>query len=77
METWFWRSHHFPATRITYPDAAPRFRLSVKPSKSSGLLDEEFPYYTNAQVLTFGQDDIRKNWKKYRAQYEKELRKQK
>ena len=38
---------------------------------------EEFPYDTNAQVLTFGQDDIRKNWKKYRAQYEKELRKQK
>ncbi|MBI5303142.1 MAG: hypothetical protein HY868_13495 [Chloroflexi bacterium] len=35
---------------------------------------EEFPYYTNAEVLTFGQDDIRKNWKKYRAQYEKEMR---
>ncbi len=36
---------------------------------------EEFPYYTHAEVLTFGQNDIRRNWKKYRAQYEKEMRK--
>ncbi len=35
---------------------------------------EEFPHYTNAEILTFGQDDIRKNWKKYRTQYEKEMR---
>ncbi|MDP2975252.1 MAG: hypothetical protein Q8N45_03460 [Anaerolineales bacterium] len=38
---------------------------------------EEFLYYTNAEVLTFGQNDIRKNWKKYREQYEKEMRKHK
>lgn len=37
---------------------------------------EEFPYYTPAEVLTFGQNDIRRNWKKYRAQYEKEMRQQ-
>ncbi len=36
---------------------------------------EKFTYYTNAEVLSFGQNDIRKNWKKYRAQYEKEMRK--
>ena len=36
---------------------------------------EEFLFYTNAEVLTFGQNDIRKNWKKYRGQYEKEMRK--
>jgi len=36
---------------------------------------EEFPYYTNAEVLTLGQNDIRKNWKRYREQYEKEMRK--
>ena len=35
---------------------------------------EEFPYYTPAEVLTFGQNDIRRNWKKYRIQYEKEMR---
>ncbi|MBI3741399.1 MAG: hypothetical protein HY257_06550 [Chloroflexi bacterium] len=36
---------------------------------------EEFPNYSNAEVLTLGQNDIRKNWKKYREQYEKEMRK--
>ncbi|MBI5650158.1 MAG: hypothetical protein HZC40_06910 [Chloroflexi bacterium] len=40
----------------------------------SAATKEEFPHYTNAEVLTIGQDDIRKNWKKYRAQYEKEMR---
>ena len=36
---------------------------------------EEFLNYTDAEVLTFGQNDIRKNWKKYREQYKKEMRK--
>jgi hypothetical protein len=35
---------------------------------------EEFPHYTNAEVLTYGQNDIRKNWCKYREQYERELK---
>ncbi len=35
---------------------------------------EEFPYYTHLEVLTLGQNDIRKNWKQYRAWYEKEMR---
>ncbi len=38
---------------------------------------EEFLNYTNAEVLTFGQNDIRKNWKQYRERYEKEMRKRK
>ncbi|HEY4688840.1 MAG TPA: hypothetical protein VIK33_05985 [Anaerolineae bacterium] len=32
-----------------------------------------FPGYSNAEVLTIGQRDIRENWPKYRAQYEKEM----
>ncbi|HET7088945.1 MAG TPA: hypothetical protein VFL17_09865 [Anaerolineae bacterium] len=32
-----------------------------------------FPSYSNAEVLTIGQRDIRENWPKYRAQYEKEM----
>ena len=40
----------------------------------SAQTKEEFPYYTQAEVLMLGQNDIRRNWKKYRAQYEKEMR---
>jgi len=36
---------------------------------------EEFPHYTRAEVMTLGQNDIRKNWQKYREQYEREMRK--
>lgn len=35
---------------------------------------EEFPYYTNAEVITLGQNDIRKNWQRYREQYEREMK---
>ncbi len=38
---------------------------------------EEFLNYTNAEVLTFGQNDIRRNWKQDRERYEKEMRKRK
>ena len=37
---------------------------------------EEFPYYANAEVMTLGQNDIRKNWRIYREQYERELKRQ-
>ncbi|MGB4979040.1 MAG: type II toxin-antitoxin system HicB family antitoxin [Anaerolineae bacterium] len=37
---------------------------------------EEFPYYANAEVMTLGQNDIRKNWRRYREQYERELKRQ-
>jgi len=36
---------------------------------------EGFPHYTRAEVMTLGQNDIRKNWQKYREQYEREMRK--
>jgi len=32
----------------------------------------EYPGRSNAEVLTLGQEDIRRNWPAYRAQYEKE-----
>lgn len=32
------------------------------------------PGYSNAEVLTIGQRDVRHNWPKYRAQYEREMR---
>jgi len=35
---------------------------------------EWFPGYSNAEVLNIGQKDIKENWLKYRAQYEKEMR---
>jgi len=37
---------------------------------------ELFEHYTNAQVLTIGQNDIRRNWRRYREQYEREMRRQ-
>lgn len=36
---------------------------------------EWFDFYTSAEVLTLGQRDIMENWKVYRKQFEKELRK--
>jgi hypothetical protein len=35
---------------------------------------EYFELYTHAEVLTFGQNDIRKNWKTYRQRFEKDMR---
>jgi hypothetical protein len=35
----------------------------------------EYPGYSNAEVLTLGQEDIKRNWRTYRAQYEEEARK--
>lgn len=33
-----------------------------------------YPGRSNAEVLTLGQEDIKRNWQAYRNQYEKELR---
>jgi hypothetical protein len=33
----------------------------------------EYPGWSNAEVLTLGQEDIKRNWQIYRAQYEKEI----
>jgi len=35
----------------------------------------EYPGWSNAEVLTLGQEDIKRNWQTYRAQYEKEMSK--
>jgi len=33
-----------------------------------------FPGYSNAEILTLGEEDIAEKWPRYRAQYEKEMR---
>jgi len=35
----------------------------------------EYPDRSNAEVLTLGQEDIKRNCQTYRMQYEKEIRK--
>ena len=35
----------------------------------------EYPGRSNAEVLTLGQEDIKRNWQTYRVQYEKEMSK--
>ncbi len=35
---------------------------------------EKFPHYSNAEVLTYGQRDIRRNWRRYRRVYEQETK---
>ena len=35
----------------------------------------EYAGWSNAEVLTLGQEDIKRNWRTYRAQYEKEMSK--
>lgn len=33
----------------------------------------EYPGRSNAEVLTLGQEDLKRNWQSYRARYEKEM----
>jgi len=33
----------------------------------------EYPSRSNAEVLTLGQEDIKRNWQTCRAQYEEEM----
>ena len=35
----------------------------------------EYPGHSNAEVLTLGQEDIKRNWRAYRARYEEEMHK--
>jgi hypothetical protein len=35
----------------------------------------EYPGRSNVEVLTLGQEDIKRNWQTYRMQYEQEMRK--
>lgn len=34
----------------------------------------KYPGRSNAEVLTLGQEDIKRNWQAYREQYEKEMK---
>lgn len=52
-------AHGFPHRDLVRPDG------SVEKT--------EYPGRTNAEVLTMGQKDIKRNWRRYRAWYEKEM----
>ena len=34
---------------------------------------KEFPGRSNAEILTLGQEDIKRNWRTYRERYEREM----
>ena len=53
-------AHGFPHKDILHPDETENKKT--------------FPGYSNTEVLTFGQTDIRRNWKHYRRNYEREMR---
>ena len=53
-------AHGYPHKDVLHPDGAET--------------KEYFPYYTSAEVMTLGQNDIRKNWQNYREQYVREMR---
>ncbi|RLD03315.1 MAG: hypothetical protein DRI32_07525 [Chloroflexi bacterium] len=53
-------AHGFPHRDLIHPDGS--------------QTKEQFPHYSRKDVLTLGQQDIRRNWRDYRSQYEKELR---
>jgi hypothetical protein len=52
-------AHGFPHRDVMHPDGS--------------QTKEPFPHYSRAEVLTTGQQDIRRNWREYRATYEKKL----
>jgi len=54
-------AHGFPHRDLLRPD---------QPGEKT-----EYPGRSNAEVLTLGQEDIKRNWATYRAQYEKEMKK--
>lgn len=52
-------AHGFPHRDLLHPD---------------GLEEKsEYPGRSNAEVLTLGQEDIKRNWLLYRKQYEREM----
>lgn len=53
-------AHGFPHRDVMHPDGT--------------QTKERFPNYSRTHMLTMGQQDIRRNWRAYRARYEKELR---
>ncbi len=53
-------AHGFPHRDVMHPDG--------------GQTKEQFQHYSRTYVLTMGQQDIRQNWRSYRARYEEEQR---
>lgn len=54
-------AHGFPHRDLLHPD---------RPAEKT-----EYPGRSNAEVLTLGQEDIKRNWQTYRARYEAETEK--
>lgn len=54
-------AHGFPHRDLLHPNQAEE--------------KTEFQNYTNAEVLSLGQEDIKRNWQTYRAHYEQEMKK--
>ena len=54
-------AHGYPHRDMLHPDGS---------QEKAG-----FPQRTNAEVLTLGQEDIKRNWQTYREQYELEMSK--
>jgi len=52
-------AHGFPHRDLLHPD---------RPGEKT-----EYRGHDNAEVLTLGQEDIKRNWQTYRAQYEEEM----
>ena len=52
-------AHGFPHKDIIHPNGT--------------VTKETFPGFSKAEVLTLGQKDIRRNWKRYRRNYEREM----
>ena len=52
-------AHNFPHRDLLHPDQSQDKTL--------------YPGSTLAEVLTIGQEDIKRNWRAYRARYEKEM----
>jgi len=52
-------AHGFPHRDLLHPN---------RPAEKT-----EYPGWSNAEVLTAGQEDIKRNWQAYRAQYEWEM----
>ena len=54
-------AHDYPHRDLLHPNA---------PEEKT-----EYPGRSNAEVLTLGQEDIKRNWRTYRERYEREMKK--
>lgn len=54
-------AHNRPHRDILYPDGT--------------QTKDFFPYWSNAETMTFGERDIKLNWRRYRRAYEEKMKK--